>query len=188
MNTLDFIRHHTRIILREAGEGKGSSSKGSSSPASDSESGDFRGKYSSAVRGGRASKAARAAEGLAKSNPQQLLANLGMATYTTAGNDRLDEIFNFIKKFRSATPQVSIAFESPEKKSGGIDIPVAELDKSTSAVSQFQAARYVRAALIAGFMVGIIDFDPTVGGNKVQTRKVEGATGDKYFVRVTLSE
>jgi len=184
MNTIDFIRHHTRLILREAGE---TSSKGSSTP-SDDESGDFRGKYSKAVRGGRASKAARAAEGLARSNPQQLLKNLGMATYTTTGNDRVDEIFNFIKKFRSATPQVALAFDAPEKKSGGIDIPVAELDKGTSAVSQFQAARYVRAALIAGFLVGIIDFDPTVAGNKVQTRKVEGATGESYFVRVTLSK
>lgn len=178
MNTLDFIRHHTRLILRE---------ESGDDPPPPPPPADYEGKYSKAVRGGRASKAAQAAEGLAKSNPKQLLSNLGMAGYKTEGSSKRDEVLNFLKKFRSATPQVSLAFDKPEMESENIEVPVRSLEKGKSAISEFQAARYVKAALTAGFLLGIIDFDPAEKKNKVQTRSVGDGDGKKYFVRVTYT-
>jgi hypothetical protein len=196
MDTIDFIRYHTRLIL-ESSEGEGDSEpkpapKPAPKPSSKSETrpgqGDFRGKYSRAVRGTRASNAAKQAEGLAKSNPQQLLKNLKLDGYETVGSDKTDEIFKFLTKFRGASPQIAVAFEKPERNGSTIDIPIASLDKKSGAIKETQAARYVRAALTAAFLIGLVDFDPTDGGNRIQTRSTGSDNEKKFFVRVTVKQ
>jgi hypothetical protein len=179
MNTVDFIRHHTRLILEKDEK---------TTPPSAPSKGDFKGKYSKSVRVGRISNEAKAALGLAARNPNELLANLGLSKYTTVGNNKLDEIFNFIEAVRRSSTLMGVAFEKPVKQSKGIDIPVFLLGNKVPAIKQTQAPRYVKALLLAAHTLGIVDFD--IERNSVGLRSVdEGGDGEgeekQFFVRVS---
>ena len=82
----------------------------------------------------------------------------------------------------------SIAFENPERNGSTIDIPIASLDNKTGAIKETQAARYVRAALTAAFLVGLVDYDPVDRSNRIQTRSTGTDKEKKFFVRVTLKQ
>jgi len=180
MDTIDFIRHHTRMILEKEEK--------SSSPESKPEHGDFMGKYSKSVRVGRMSKEAKAALGLAGSNPRELLSRLGLSKYTTTGSNKVDEIFNFIEAVRKSSTLMGVAFEKPVRQSNSIDIPVFLLGNKVPAIKQTQAPRYMKALLLAGHQLGIVDFD--IERNPVGLRSIEEEEGGeeddkKFFVRVT---
>lgn len=175
MDTVDFIRHHTRLLLEK--------DEKTTPPPTDK--GDFRGKYSKSVRVGRMSKESKAALGIAGRNPRELLNNLGLSKYTTTGNNNLDEVFNFIEAVRRSSTLMGVAFEKPIKQSNGIDIPVFLLGSKVPAIKQTQAPRYVRALLLAGHLLGIVDFD--IEKDYVGLRSVEKGESDEekqFFVRV----
>ena len=184
MNTIDFIRHHTRLILEK-------DEKSDNAPAQPRGGGDYKGKYSKSVRVGRMSGEAKRALGLAGSNPRQLLNNLGINKYETKGGDALSEVLDFIDTARRTNTLLGAAFEKPTKESNHIDIPVFLLGGKVAAIKQTQAPRYVKALLLSGHLLGLIDFD--IEKNSVGLRSVESeeddesSSGDKqYFVRVTL--
>lgn len=185
MDTISFIRYHTRLILE-----KEEKTNSASSPPSRGE-GDYRGKYSKSVRVGRMSAESKRALGLAGSNPRQLLSNLGINKYETKGGDPLSEVFDFLDTARRTNTLLGAAFEKPTKESNHIDIPVFLLGGKVAAIKQTQAPRYVKALLLAGHLLGLINFD--IEKNSVGLRSVGGekdddpSSGDKqYFVRVTL--
>lgn len=178
MDTIDFIRYQTRVILREE------------KPSPQGNSADYRGKYSKSVRTGRISGEAKKALGLAGSNPRALLSNLGIAKYQTAGNSRAEEIVNFFETVRKSNAVMGAAFEKPSSGSNHIDIPVFLLGGEVPAIKQTQAPRYVKALLLAGHSLGIVDFD--IERNSVSLRSVESeeenadSGGKQFFVRLSL--
>lgn len=182
MNTIDFIRHHTRLILENDEKPQ---------PASpETKGGDYQGKYSKSVRVGRTSSEAKRALGLAASNPRQLLSNLGISKYQTTGADRLGEVLHFIDTVRRTNTLLGVAFEKPQKESNYIDIPIFLLGGKVAAIKQTQAPRYVKALLLAGHALGLINFD--IETNSIGLRSVETDDSDEspdskqYFVRVVM--
>jgi hypothetical protein len=189
MNTIDFIRKHTRIIL-ETGKDEDEDEK-----VKKEYSPHYGGKYSKSVRIGRISKASQQALGLAAKNPSQLLLNLGLQKYETEGSSRFEEIINFIEEIRKRNNLISLVYESPEKESNHIDIPVFLLSGKVPAVKESQCPRYIKAMLLAGHALGIIDFD--IEKNHVGLREIvndEEIDDEKeneaksYFVRLTIKD
>jgi len=137
MDTLQFIRHHTRKILSEEGP-KYSTRKG--------------------LGAGRISAKARQSLGLAATNPTELLRRLKVDNYKTKGNTKLDEVLNFLIEVFTKS-ELGIAFERPQKADKGISIPITMIAGKTPAVPKSQAPRYVQATLLAATSNGLIDFD-----------------------------
>lgn len=136
MDTIDFIRHHTRMILEE--EGKYKTRKG--------------------LGAGAASGAAKQALGLAASNPEELLKRLKVDKYKTRGSSKIEEVINFLNEVISKS-KMGIAFSKAEKSGSNIEIPIAMLDEKNTTINKDQAPRYIKASLLAGGLGGLIDFE-----------------------------
>jgi len=183
MNTVDFIRYHTRLILEKEERAT------QSAPRAGEKGGDFKGKYSKSVRTGRISSAAKQALGLAGSDPKALLSRLGLGEYQTAGGSKVGEVVNYFNAIRNSSPLMGAAFEKPVVESNHVDIPVFLLGGKVPAIKQTQAPRYIKAVLLAGHSLGLVDFDiesNPIGLRSVESDEEDSADDKKYFVRVTI--
>jgi hypothetical protein len=158
MDTAEFIRQQTRKILKEARVRK---------------------------RLGRTSLAAGDALGLADSNPKKLLNKIGI---NTSGNQTLQSVLQSFLKNET----IGEAFEkNMTVNNGAFSLYIKILDdddddkvslKLKTAISPFQAPRYVKAVVKAASKEGIISVDI----NKLKFSLFE-EDESKFYVEVSLS-
>lgn len=126
MDTLTFIRHQTRLILKEEEEAARKVNRiGSTSAGSEQ------------------------ALGLATSNPAELLKRLNVGGYKKGSGSRSKEVKNFIEKVMRSSLEMGMAFEFPKLEGDGIIIPLRTIEDKLPAIKHTQAPRYIKASLIA---------------------------------------
>ena len=165
MDTVAFIRYHTRLILEKS-------------------EGEPTGKYTTrrGLGAGRISAKAREQLGLAASQPDELLKRLNMGNYRKKGGSRVEEIFNFLNDAVSKS-QLGIAFDRPEKSGTKIIVPLVVIGENSTAVTKTQAPRYIEASLLAGGLLDLIDFNTE--RDRVQVCGTGKGDEEKFAVIVT---